>query len=45
MDILEADEIFNNFRKWYWPCHSILHTVFYCAGIPKSFLPYPVRNK
>ena len=42
MDILKAEEIFNNFRKWYWPCHSILDTVFFGAGIPESFLPYPV---
>ena len=40
MEILEAKKIFEAFRKWYWPCHFILDTVFF-GKKPESFLPFP----
>ncbi len=40
MDISEAKQIFDVWRKWVWPCHSMLFTIF-CGQIPESFLPYP----
>jgi hypothetical protein len=40
MTIIEADKIFRNWSKWYWPCHFILHSIF-LSKIPESFLPYP----
>jgi hypothetical protein len=43
MDFIEANEIFNNWRQWYWPCHFILWTVFFVSGIPESFLLYPIN--
>ena len=40
MNIIEADKIFKNWSKWFWPCHFILHSIF-LSKIPESFLPYP----
>jgi len=28
MTIIEADKIFKNWSKWYWPCHFILDSIF-----------------
>ena len=41
MDIIEANKIFNVWRKWFWPCHDILFSIF-SFWIPESFLPYPI---
>lgn len=40
MNIIEADKIFKNWSKWYWPCHFVLHSIF-LSKVPESFLPYP----
>ena len=40
MTFTEANKIFKNWGKWYWPCHFILHSIF-LNKIPESFLPYP----
>lgn len=37
----EADKMFQVWRKWYWPCHTILHSIF-GGRIPISYCPYPV---
>ena|SRR4030042_5903937 len=41
MDIVEANKVFNVWRKWFWPCHDILSSFFGWHTIPESYLPYP----
>ena len=40
MTFIEACEIFDVWKNWYWPCHFLLDSVF-GPIIPESFLPYP----
>lgn len=40
MTFTEADEIFQVWRKWYWPCHIMLYSIF-GDKIPASFCPFP----
>jgi len=39
MTITEANKIFKVWKKWCWPCHYILQSIF-ISKIPESFLPY-----
>lgn len=41
MEIKEALEIFDVWRNWFDPCHTILLTAF-MSHIPESFLPYSI---
>ena len=41
MDIIEANKVFDVWRKWFWPCHNILFSIF-SSSIPESYLPYPI---
>ena len=40
MTLTEALEIFEIWKKWYWPCDFIIGT-FFIWKKPKSLLPYP----
>lgn len=40
MTITEALEIFEVWKQWFWPFHSLLFSIFK-GYIPESFLPYP----
>jgi hypothetical protein len=41
LTLIEASEIFEVFRHWYYPCGTLLEKVFFPSGVPEDFLPYP----